>query len=105
MSISGTYSGLGDSGTFSLTYDSSYERPSSLSLVQGDWFISDPQIFEKLSINIDSNGKIIGFSSKGDILSGNVDPKLSGFCWPVISQFIQHKIRHILEISKVICKQ
>ena len=32
-------------------------------------------------------------------------PKLSGFCWPVISQFIQHKIRHILEISKVICKQ
>ena len=32
-------------------------------------------------------------------------PKLSGFCWPVISQFIQHKNRHILEISKVICKQ
>jgi len=32
-------------------------------------------------------------------------PKLSGFCWPVISQFIQHRIRHIWEISKVICKQ
>jgi hypothetical protein len=34
-----------------------------------------------------------------------IQPKLSGFCWPVISQFIQHKIRHILEISKIICKQ
>lgn len=69
--MSGTYSGVGDSGTFSLTYSGLYERPSSLSSVAGTWsgIVSSG---DNNTITVDSSGNITGSSTSGCIYSGNV---------------------------------
>src|SRR2546422_500142 len=37
LSLSGNYSGGGENGTFSLSYNTLYERPSSLAIISGIW--------------------------------------------------------------------
>lgn len=71
ISILGSYSGTGDNGTFALTFDSIYLRPSSLSLVSGNWFHNSPQLGSVL-MTIDASGNITGITSSGCVYSGNV---------------------------------
>lgn len=71
VSISGTYSGTGDNGTFLVAYDSVYQRPSSLSLVNGNWLHSSSQL-GTVHMTIDANGNITGFTSGGCVYSGAV---------------------------------
>jgi hypothetical protein len=68
--MSGRYSGVGDNGTFYLTYSSSYDRPSSLSAIAGTWTGSVAGYANTLMI--DSGGNIIGSSNSGCTYSGNV---------------------------------
>jgi len=69
--MSGTYNGAGDAGTFTLTYNGSlYERPSSLPGVSGIWKgkILDFTNF----IKIDENGAITGVNTTGCFYGGHV---------------------------------
>jgi hypothetical protein len=69
--MTGTYSGAGDSGTFTLTYNGSlYERASSLPGVSGTWKgkILDFTNF----IKIDDNGAITGVNTTGCFYGGHV---------------------------------
>jgi hypothetical protein len=70
--MSGTYSGAGDAGTFTLTYNGPlYERPSSLPGLSGIWKgkILDFTNF----IRIDENGAITGLNTTGCTYGGHVD--------------------------------
>jgi hypothetical protein len=69
--MSGTYSGAGDSGTFTLTYSTFYERPSSFPGVSGIWKgkILDFTNF----IKIDENGAITGVNTTGCTYGGHLD--------------------------------
>jgi hypothetical protein len=71
VSISGTYSGTGDNGTFLVAYDSVYQRPSSLSLLTGNWLHSSSQL-GTIYMAIDANGEITGLTSGGCFYSGTV---------------------------------
>ena len=64
-SISGTYTGGGDTGTFSLTYDTLYDRPSSLGLVSGTWLSSGGTV-----ITVDQAGQFTGADSFGCLYNG-----------------------------------
>jgi hypothetical protein len=68
--MSGSYSGVGDNGTFYLTYSSLYDRPSSLALVAGTWKGSVEGYANTLTI--DSGGNITGSSVSGCTYSGKV---------------------------------
>ncbi len=70
QSITGTYSGLGDNGTISLSYSTLYERASSLSKVSGAWAGLVNGYIQ--SISIDSSGNIIGADTSGCVYAGNV---------------------------------
>lgn len=73
-SMSGTYSGVGDSGSFALSYNQSlYERTSSLPLVTGTWETTISGYNSTNTITIDSNGKIQGNSTSGCTYSGNIN--------------------------------
>lgn len=67
-SLNGSYSGVGDSGTFTFAYDSKYERPSSLSSVSGSWSLTSSGVLYNVSVN--SNGTITGNTSTGCTYSG-----------------------------------
>ena len=69
--MTGTYSGVGDSGTFTLTYDATYERGSSLSLVSGNWSNSDPSGYSHY-VTVSTNGTFTGYNSSGCTFSGTV---------------------------------
>jgi len=69
--ITGTYEGLGDSGTFTLTYNPIYETPSSLSKVSDSWIYSEADY--ALSMTIDSNGIISGNDADGCEYNGNIN--------------------------------
>jgi hypothetical protein len=68
--MSGTYNGVGDNGTFSLTYSSVYDRPSSLAATAGTWkgIVSG---FTN-TFTIDSSGSITGSSASGCSYTGAV---------------------------------
>jgi hypothetical protein len=68
--MEGSYSGVGDAGTFYLTYSSLYDRPSSLALVSGTWKGSIEGYANTLTI--DSVGNIDGSSTSGCTYSGNI---------------------------------
>ena len=70
-SLTGTYSGVGDYGTFNLTYDSIYERGSSLSWVSGNWANSDSSGYSHY-VTVSANGTLTGYNSYGCTFSGNV---------------------------------
>ena len=69
-SFSGTYGGVGDSGTFSLTYNSIYERPSSIATVSDSWVYSETGY--TLSAVINSDGVISANDTTGCLYSGNI---------------------------------
>lgn len=71
VSISGTYEGVGDRGTFLLAFDSVYLRPSSLSLVQGNWRHSGINL-GTINMAIDANGNINGITSGGCVYAGKI---------------------------------
>ena len=68
--MNGTYSGVGDKGTFSLAYNSLYERPSSLIKIAGNWTDYSSGYYQ--TVTIDSNGHVIGEDFGGCTYSGNV---------------------------------
>jgi hypothetical protein len=71
VSITGTYtSSSGDSGSTSLSYDSIYNRPSSLSQTQGTWSFTEGSYSS--SITIQADGTIAGSDSNGCTFSGSV---------------------------------
>lgn len=68
--MSGTYSGVGDKGTFSLAYNSLYERPSALAEIAGTWTDYSSGYYQ--TVMIDSNGNVTGEDFGGCTYSGNV---------------------------------
>ena len=75
-SFTGTYSGMGDSGTFSLSFDSRYNRPSSLAAISANWTYTDTNGYT-LSVSIDAQGSITGGGSSGCTINGTaslIDP-------------------------------
>lgn len=66
--MSGTYSGVGDSGTVSLTYSTLYERPSTPAAVAGIWEGTLSGFATTLSI--DPTGSIGGVSTSGCSYNG-----------------------------------
>jgi len=70
-SLNGTFSGGGDSGTFSLTFDPVYNRGASLSVIAGTWSggISNGAF---LTITIDQLGNIGGSDTSGCVFNGIV---------------------------------
>jgi hypothetical protein len=75
-SMTGTYSGVGDNGTFSLTYNSIYQRLSSLPLLTGNWSGIDVSSGYSQSLTLQNNGTFIGSNSLGCTFS-------SGFAAPI----------------------
>jgi len=71
VSITGTFSGVGDTGTLSLTYDSLYQRPSSFSLPSGTWTVSDSHL-GYVTASINGSGQISASTNTGCTLSGNI---------------------------------
>ena len=80
-SFPGTYSGVGDYGSFSFTYNPVYDRSSSLEIVAGTWN-HNSSAFGNISVIISNSGSISGTTSDGCSLSGNIsliDPAYNGY--------------------------
>ena len=71
VSMNGIYSGVGDNGTISLTYDARYERPSSLAAIQGAWRMSDAAL-GVVQYVISSTGTLTGTAGTGCLITGSV---------------------------------
>ena len=70
--ITGTYTGAGDSGTLTLTFDSVYDRTSSLATLAGQWERLDALQNITATISFDAQGAIDGSDADGCIYSGTV---------------------------------
>lgn len=70
VSLSVTYAGVGDSGSFTLIYNSRYERDSSLALISGTWAMSDAGYI--LTFTVNDNGTFTGSDSDGCVYNGTV---------------------------------
>ena len=69
--LSGGYSGGGDSGTFFLAYESEVsERVSPLENLSATWTTTDSLGFT-LTMNVGSDGQIIGSDTNGCMYNGN----------------------------------
>jgi hypothetical protein len=80
--FSGSYSGGGDSGTFSLAYNPIYERASSLADIEGMWVALDSLLNTEATFTVDANGAINGNDIDGCIYSGLVsivDPQFNAY--------------------------
>jgi len=77
--LTGTYSGAGDNGTFTFTYDPIYDRGASLATIAGTWagtFIS-VGTGAIVTANISAGGIITGSDTAGCIYNGSlsiIDP-------------------------------
>ena len=69
--LSGRYSGVGDTGTFILSYDSIYERQSSLSAIKGNWVSGWTDVSE-IRMNVAENGIISGRTFSGCTIGGSI---------------------------------
>jgi hypothetical protein len=69
--LSGRYSGVGDTGTFILSYDSIYERQSSLSAIKGNWVSGYTEVLE-IRMNVAENGIISGRTDAGCTIGGSI---------------------------------
>ncbi len=67
-SLTGNYNGGGDSGTFSLSYSSLYDRQSSLALVAGNWRAIDGSA----TFSFSSSGQITGSDVDGCTYTGQI---------------------------------
>jgi hypothetical protein len=73
LSLSGTYSGTGDQGTFSLQYNSLYDRDSALPLLQGTWNMAFlDNMFVDLTIDIQADGTFTGYDNRGYTYEGDI---------------------------------
>jgi len=72
--LSGTFSGGGESGTFTLGFVSSYEESSSLSKIAGTYTYTQTTSTstDTLSITVDSTGLVTGSDSTGCVYNGQV---------------------------------
>jgi hypothetical protein len=71
QSFYGTYSGLGDSGNFSLTYNNLYDRDSSLSFLEGQWFLSTINgVAVNILLTIQNDGTVTGNDLDGNTYNG-----------------------------------
>jgi hypothetical protein len=69
---SGTFSGVGDTGTYDIDYSSIYARPSSLSFLEGQWSTPSPTGGNNpLVLSVGAEGNFSGFSD-GCNYSGNI---------------------------------
>ena len=68
--IDAVYTGAGDIGSITLSYDPVYDRASNLSLTAGTWKSSSSGIV--YTVAIDNAGTITGNTSSGCVFSGNV---------------------------------
>ena len=72
LQSSGTFDGVGDFGSYEITYDSIYARPSSLSLLEGQWSTPSPVGgVVPLVLSVGATGDFSG-SSDGCNYSGNI---------------------------------
>ena len=77
--ITGTYSGGGDNGTFTFTYDPIYDRGASLATISGTWtgiFVS-VGTGAVVTANISTTGVITGSDTAGCVYNGTlsiIDP-------------------------------
>ena len=72
LQSSGTFDGVGDFGDYDITYDSIYARPSSLSLVEGQWSTPSPTGGTgSLDLFVGAAGDFSG-SDDGCSYSGNI---------------------------------
>jgi hypothetical protein len=61
--MTGTYAGVGETGSFSLVYNSLYERSSSISKVSDNWAFST--FGYSISLSISSSGTVSGSDLRG----------------------------------------
>ncbi len=70
--------GTGESGTFSLSYDSDYEKDSSLALLAGVWTVYDDNLNPFATFTIDPGGQFFGQNVEGCSSIGQIsiiDPR------------------------------
>lgn len=70
--ITGTYAGAGDMGTLTLSFDSVYDRASSLAVLAGQWARLDALQNYTATFSFDGQGAIDGSDADGCIYSGAV---------------------------------
>jgi hypothetical protein len=70
--ITGTYGGGGDMGTLTLSFDSVYDRDSSLAALVGQWERLDALQNPTATFSFDAQGAIEGSDADGCIYSGTV---------------------------------
>jgi len=70
--LSGSYTGAGDRGTFSLNFDAIYDRDSALANTAGTWVVYDAFLNILATLVIDANGTINGSDVDGCIYAGSV---------------------------------
>jgi sugar lactone lactonase YvrE len=70
VSINGSFSGVGDNGTISLTYDSHYVRPSSFATIQGTWQVNNDAALGTVQFVISSTGTATGSTGTGCLIAG-----------------------------------
>lgn len=69
--MTGTYSGAGDSGTFTLTFSPLYQRLSSFGLLKGTW--SGEILEHSTGLTISDNAQITGVNTAGCTYGGHLD--------------------------------
>lgn len=85
--MSGTWqNSIGESGSFDLAYDTEYERDSSLTLLEGVWFVYDEMRNANITFTVDADGSFSGQSNMGCQSLGQVaiiDADFNVFDWTV----------------------
>lgn len=77
----------GESGSFELDYDSEFEKGSSLTLMQGVWYVYDDTLNPELVLTVESGGAVTAQSSFGCQSVGQVSIIDSGsnvYDWNVV---------------------
>ena len=69
--MSGTYSGAGESGTFSMTMDPMGTRSASMQMVAGTYTRSNSSGYT-VTMTVDSNGQMTGSDTQGCVFNGTV---------------------------------
>jgi len=69
--MSGTYSGAGESGTFSMTIDPMGTRSASMQMVAGTYTRSNSSGYT-VTMTVDSNGQMTGSDTQGCVFNGTV---------------------------------
>ena len=86
-SLTGTWqSGDGASGSFDMQYDAEYEKDSTLTLLEGVWFVYDDILNPTLTLTMDAGGAFMAQSSLGCQSLGQasiIDANFNVYAWDV----------------------